>query len=132
MSVRIQGPVTSPSSITVLDVVSLLVDVPEHGLVRGNLGTVVDELGDEFFEVEFSDDSGRTYAELALNGAVLQLHHRSEFDGDQDQRSDQEWLIEINRRAARATSGESHSQPWPAVRDALLCDLTLRRRGNST
>jgi Domain of unknown function (DUF4926) len=71
-------PVTSPSSISMLDAVSLLVDVPEHGLVRGDLGTVVEELGDEFFEVEFSDDSGRTRAELALSGAVLQLHHRGD------------------------------------------------------
>jgi len=121
--------VTSPSSITVLDVVCLLVAVPEHGLVRGTLGTVVEELGNELFEVEFSDDSGRTCVELALGGALLQRHHRSDVGDDPDQRSDEEWLVEINRRAARAARGESHSQPWPAVRDALLSDLKQRGRG---
>ncbi len=35
-----------------LDVVALLEDLPEHGLVRGNVGTVVEILA----PVEFSDD----------------------------------------------------------------------------
>jgi hypothetical protein len=59
-----------------LEVVALLSDVPEHGLVRGQVGTVV-ELLDGAFEVEFSDDEGRTYAELALEPhQLLVLHHR--------------------------------------------------------
>ena len=70
----------SRSAIAVLDVVSPLVDVPEHGLARGTLGTAVDELGGGFFEVELSDDDGRTCAQLALSGAVL--HHRTEV-GDE-------------------------------------------------
>ena len=48
-----------------LDVVALLSDVPAHGLLRGQVGTVV-ELLDDAYEVEFSDDEGKTYAELAL------------------------------------------------------------------
>ena len=48
-----------------LDVVALLTDVPAHGLLRGQVGTVV-ELLDGAYEVEFSDDEGKTYAELAL------------------------------------------------------------------
>lgn len=59
-----------------LDVVALLTDVPEHGLLRGQVGTVV-ELLDSAFEVEFSDDKGKTYAELALRSdQLLILHHR--------------------------------------------------------
>jgi ribosomal protein L21E len=59
-----------------LDVVALLTDVPDHGLVRGQVGTVVEEL-DGAFEVEFSDDEGRTYAEIALSPEhLLVLHHR--------------------------------------------------------
>jgi hypothetical protein len=61
-----------------LDVVALLSDVPSHGLLRGQVGTVV-ELLDGAYEVEFSDDEGRTYAELALALApdqLLVLHHR--------------------------------------------------------
>ena len=59
-----------------LDVVALLSDLPEHGLVRGQVGTVV-ELLDGAYEVEFSDDEGRTYAELAVRrDQLLVLHHR--------------------------------------------------------
>jgi hypothetical protein len=68
---------TSPVAIDVLDVVALLVDLPEHGLVRGQVGTVVERFDDGAYEVEFSDDDGRTYAELALGADVLLvLHHR--------------------------------------------------------
>jgi hypothetical protein len=59
-----------------LDVVALLTDFPEHNLVRGQVGTVVEYL-DGAYEVEFSDDEGRTYAELALEpGYLLPLYHR--------------------------------------------------------
>ena len=59
-----------------LDVVALLSDVPAHGLLRGQVGTVV-ELLDGAYDVEFSDDEGKTYAELALEPAqLLVLHHR--------------------------------------------------------
>lgn len=68
---------SSPITISVLDVVALLVDLPEHGLVRGQVGTVVEQFDDGAYEVEFSDDDGRTYAELALDADVLLvLHHR--------------------------------------------------------
>jgi hypothetical protein len=59
-----------------LDVVALLSDVPAHGLLRGQVGTVV-ELLDGVYEVEFSDDEGNTYAELTLApDHLLVLHHR--------------------------------------------------------
>lgn len=59
-----------------LDVVALLVDLPAHGLLRGQVGTIV-ELLDGAYEVEFSDDQGKTYAELALRAdQLLVLHHR--------------------------------------------------------
>jgi hypothetical protein len=58
-----------------LDVVVLLSDLSAHGLVRGHVGTVV-ELLDGACEVEFSDDEGKTYAELALPpDQLLVLHH---------------------------------------------------------
>lgn len=59
-----------------LDVVALLSDIPASGLVRGQVGTIV-ELLDGAFEVEFSADDGKTYAELALRPEqLLVLHHR--------------------------------------------------------
>ncbi len=59
-----------------LDVVALLADLPAQGLMRGQVGTVV-ELFDGAYEVEFSDDEGKTYAMLALKpDQLLVLHHR--------------------------------------------------------
>jgi Domain of unknown function (DUF4926) len=46
------------------------------GVRGGQVGTVV-ELLDGAYEVEFSDDEGKTYAELALApDQLLVLHHR--------------------------------------------------------
>ena len=59
-----------------LNVVALMRDLPESGLVRGQVGTIVELLGDNVFEVEFSDDNGRTYATVAIEaGELLRLHH---------------------------------------------------------
>lgn len=59
-----------------LDVVAVLADLPAHGLVRGQVGTVVEELGDGVFEVEFCDDEGQTYAQVPLRSAqLMRLHH---------------------------------------------------------
>lgn len=59
-----------------VSVVALLEDVAGHGLLRGQVGTVVERLAPRVYEVEFSDDNGRTYATLSLRaGQLLQLHH---------------------------------------------------------
>ena len=58
------------NSIRLLDVVALTEDLPQRGLGRGQVGTVVEALAPEVFEVEFNDDEGRTYALLALRRSV--------------------------------------------------------------
>lgn len=59
-----------------LSVVALLEDAAGKGLVRGQVGTVVERLAPGVYEVEFSDDEGRTYAELPLRAEqLLLLHH---------------------------------------------------------
>jgi len=59
-----------------LSVVALLEDVADHGLQRGQVGTVIERLAPGVYEVEFSDDEGRTYASLSLRlEQLLQLHH---------------------------------------------------------
>ena len=59
-----------------LDVGALTEDIPCHGLFRGNVGTIVESLAPEVFEVEFVDNDGRTYAEIALRAEqVMLLHH---------------------------------------------------------
>ena len=64
------------ADLELLSVVALMRDIPEAGLVRGQVGTIVEVLSPEVFEVEFSDDSGRTYASLALRSDdLLRLHH---------------------------------------------------------
>jgi Domain of unknown function (DUF4926) len=57
--------------IKLLDVVALTIDVPEKGLVRGQVGTVVEELAPDVYEVEFSDSSGKPYAMLPLKTEQL-------------------------------------------------------------
>ena len=61
--------------IHLLDVVALIVDRPDRGLVRGQVGTVVETLAPNVYEVEFSDDGGRTYAQLALPADELMVLH---------------------------------------------------------
>ena len=59
------------SPIQLLDVVALTSDLSESGLVRGQVGTIVEVLGSGTYEVEFSDDDGRTYAQLPLREEQL-------------------------------------------------------------
>ena len=67
---------TAPNhTIQPLDVVALTVDLPDKGLLRGQVGTVVETLSPGVFEVEFSDDQGRTYAQLALRDSQLLVLH---------------------------------------------------------
>lgn len=55
------------TTINLLDVVVLTVDLPEYNLWRGQVGTVVETLpGGTAFEVEFSDRDGRPYESLGL------------------------------------------------------------------
>ena len=64
-------------TIKLLDVVALLENLPEPGLYRGQVGTVVDEYDPEFVEVEFSDLQGRTYALEVLSKSQLMILRHS-------------------------------------------------------
>jgi hypothetical protein len=65
--------------IKLLDTVALLEDVPERKLKRGEVGTVVEILAPDVYEVEFCNDEGQTYAELALRGEqLIALHNQGE------------------------------------------------------
>jgi hypothetical protein len=60
-----------------LSEVAVLRDMPEMGLVRGQVGTIVELLAPSVAEVEFSDDQGRAYAMAALRSEeLIRLHHR--------------------------------------------------------
>jgi hypothetical protein len=60
-----------------LDVVALLEDLPQLGLYRGQVGTIVEVYEPTVFEVEFSDHSGRAYAiETLPENQLILLHHQ--------------------------------------------------------
>jgi Domain of unknown function (DUF4926) len=64
-------------AIELLDVVAVTEDIPERGLRRGQVGTVVEVFAPDVFEIEFSDDEGRTYLLLPLRADQLMvLHYR--------------------------------------------------------
>ena len=68
------------SELELLAEVALLRDLPGHGLVRGQVGTVVEMLSPDAAEVEFCDNQGRTYATTALRFEDLVRLHRSPLD----------------------------------------------------
>jgi len=65
--------------IKLLDVVALIENLENEGLRRGEVGTVVEQWNDGVFEVEFSDNSGKTYAFAALRpDQLMKLHFRKD------------------------------------------------------
>jgi hypothetical protein len=68
------------TSIEILDTVALKEDVAEFGLTAGEVGAVVEVLGDgAAFEVEFCDNDGATYALHTLRaGQLIPLHTRGQ------------------------------------------------------
>lgn len=64
-------------TIKLLDVIALTEDLPERGLKRGEVGTVVDAWAEGVYEVEFSDDTGRAYAFAAVRTSqMMKLYFR--------------------------------------------------------
>jgi hypothetical protein len=64
------------ADIEMLSVVALLEDLPGEGLVRGQVGTIVENWAPGVYEVEFCDDNGRAYAMVALKAEqLMRLHH---------------------------------------------------------
>mgnify|MGYP003670577344 CR=1 FL=1 len=59
-----------------LDIVALLNERPEDGLVSGQVGTIVGVLAEGVYEVEFSDPGGRTIgmAELERDEFLVLCH----------------------------------------------------------
>lgn len=67
---------TNVENVKPFAVVAILEDEPERGLRRGQVGTVVESLAPNMFEVEFCDNEGRTYATFALRSdQFMILHH---------------------------------------------------------
>lgn len=63
----------------ITDVVALLEPYPEKNLSRGQVGTIVEDLGGGVFEIEISDNNGETIAMLPVNEKdILLLHYETE------------------------------------------------------
>ena len=64
------------ADLEMLSVVALTEDLSAKGLLRGQVGTVVEKLAPGIYEVEFSDDAGKTYAMAPVRSSLLmQLHY---------------------------------------------------------
>ncbi|MFN6483385.1 MULTISPECIES: DUF4926 domain-containing protein [unclassified Nostoc] len=67
----------TPNTLNLLDIVALKTPLSEHNLLAGQVGTIVEILAPEVYEVEFSDDDGQTYAMQALPAhQLLKLHYK--------------------------------------------------------
>ncbi len=55
------------------DIVTLIENLPELKLYRGQVGTIVEQYDQQTFEVEFSDIKGRTYALETLKAGQLMV-----------------------------------------------------------
>jgi hypothetical protein len=65
------------NKLNLLDIVALKTPLSEHNLLAGQVGTIVEILAPEVYEVEFSDDDGQTYAMQALPAhQLLKLHYK--------------------------------------------------------
>lgn len=62
-------------TINSLNVVALLNELPQQNLLRGQIGTVIEKYTETDFEVEFSDNGGKTIAMVLLNTENIMLLH---------------------------------------------------------
>ncbi|MFH7241313.1 MAG: DUF4926 domain-containing protein [Spirulina sp.] len=59
-----------------LDVVALTKNLPDLGLYKGQVGTIIEVYEPTVFEVEFVDLKGKTYAVETLEASqLMQLYH---------------------------------------------------------
>ena len=59
-----------------LDIVALLSEIPGEKVKIGQVGTIVEELAEDVYEVEFADTKGRTLTTCAVEGQnLLKLTH---------------------------------------------------------
>ncbi|WGV28427.1 DUF4926 domain-containing protein [Halotia branconii] len=65
------------NKLNLLDIVALKTPLFEHNLLAGQVGTIVEVLAPEVYEVEFSDEDGQTYATQALPAhQLLKLYYK--------------------------------------------------------
>ena len=55
------------------DTIALLRDINEHDLIKGQVGTILEVIDNNVFEVEFTDKQGKTLSTLGLTAKDLML-----------------------------------------------------------
>ncbi len=74
--------ISTLTTFQLLDVVALKVPLPDQQLLAGHVGTIVEHLAPEVYEVDFSDDDGQTYAMLPLHASqLLKLYYAPDTNG---------------------------------------------------
>lgn len=70
------SPPVQKTPVNLLDVIAVLEDQPEQNLVAGQVGTIVEVLAPDVFEIEFCDSEGRTrgFAELRRQDFLVLRH----------------------------------------------------------
>jgi hypothetical protein len=63
-----------------LDAVALLETIPNSGLYKGQVGTIVEVYEPDVFEVEFCDIKGQSDVLKTLSADKLLLHHSPVLD----------------------------------------------------
>ncbi len=63
------------NKLKILDVVALLKDMPEKNLIMGQVGTIVEALTENVYEVEFAGKNGEAIALAAVDSENLLLLH---------------------------------------------------------
>ena len=65
------GTRTMNKPMNLLDVVALIEDLPEKGFRKGQVGTIVEQLAPQVYEVEFNGLDGKTCATVAVPEKLL-------------------------------------------------------------
>lgn len=76
------------------DLVALLEDLPQQGLKRGQVGTLVEEWESGVYEVEFADTNGVAYTMVALPSDQLMMLYWHPQKTDCKSRA---WMSKITR-----------------------------------
>ncbi|MFZ1322351.1 MAG: DUF4926 domain-containing protein [Ignavibacteria bacterium] len=63
------------NKIKVTDVIALLADIPDKKLIKGQVGTIVEILSDNNYEVEFCNPKGETVSISPVESNNLLLLH---------------------------------------------------------
>ena len=67
------------NGLKILDVVALSKDLPEKHLLKGQVGAIVEDFGDNTYLIEFSDNNGHVYAAEELKTKYfIKLHYEPE------------------------------------------------------